>query len=97
MAGISSGEYPFVLTKYSSDRSSASYDILRLYDLKEQKSNKHSTVPFLIIPGPPRAGVIAELYVDPTSRFMLSAAGTRGLGGTCTEALIGYEINVTKN
>ncbi|KAL2689221.1 hypothetical protein Neosp_003273 [[Neocosmospora] mangrovei] len=73
----------------------ASHDILRLYDLRESRAFKHSTVPFLIIPGPPRAGVISSLYIDPTSRFMLSAAGTRGWEGTSTEVLIGYEINVT--
>jgi transcriptional activator SPT8 len=67
---------------------------MRLYDLQNTPSNKHSSVPFLIIPGPPRAGVISSLYIDPTSRFMLSAAGTRGWGDTSTEALIGYEINV---
>ena len=69
---------------------------MRLYDLKETKSSKHSTVPFLIIPGPPRAGVISSLYVDPTSRFMLSAAGTRGWEGSSTEVLIGYEISVVQ-
>ncbi|CAM1501533.1 Fc.00g035170.m01.CDS01 [Cosmosporella sp. VM-42] len=73
----------------------ASYDILRLYDLRDTRAFKHSTVPFLIIPGPPRAGVISSLYIDPTSRFMLSAAGTRGWEGTSTEVLIGYEINVS--
>ncbi|EHK22823.1 uncharacterized protein TRIVIDRAFT_114179, partial [Trichoderma virens Gv29-8] len=73
----------------------ASHDILRLYDLRESRAFKHSTVPFLIIPGPPRAGVISSLYVDPTSRFMLSAAGNRGWDGTNTEVLIGYEIHVT--
>ncbi|RDA85050.1 hypothetical protein CP532_4580 [Ophiocordyceps camponoti-leonardi (nom. inval.)] len=74
----------------------ASHDILRLYDLQDQQQRgfKHSTVPFLIIPGPPRAGVISSLYIDPTSRFMLSAAGTRGWEGTCTEVLIGYNIHV---
>ncbi|KAG6026847.1 hypothetical protein E4U19_002384 [Claviceps sp. Clav32 group G5] len=72
----------------------ASYDITRLYDLRDTSAFKHSTVPFLIIPGPPRAGVISSLYIDPTCRFMLSAAGTRGWEGTCTEALIGYEIQV---
>ncbi|KJZ74296.1 hypothetical protein HIM_06302 [Hirsutella minnesotensis 3608] len=72
----------------------ASHDIMRLYDLRETRSSKHSTVPFLIIPGPPRAGVISSLYIDPTSRFMLSAAGTRGWDGTSTEVLIGYEINI---
>ncbi|PHH75323.1 hypothetical protein CDD82_4487 [Ophiocordyceps australis] len=69
----------------------ASYDIMRLYDLRDTRSYKHH-VPFLVIPGPPRAGVISGLYVDATSRFMLSAAGTRGWEGTCTEVLIGYEI-----
>ena len=72
---------------------SASHDILRLYDLRDNKAFKHSAVPFIIIPGPPRAGVISSLYIDPTSRFMLSAAGTRGWEGTSTEVLIGYEIN----
>lgn len=71
----------------------ASHDILRLYDLHSGPS-KHSPPPFLIIPGPPRAGVISSLYVDASSRFMLSAAGNRGWEGTNTEVLIGYEINV---
>lgn len=75
--------------------SSASHDILRLYDLHDRRAFKHSTVPFLIVPGPPRAGVISSLYIDPTSRYMVSAAGTRGWNGTSTEVLIGYEINVT--
>ncbi|KAI0105351.1 WD40 repeat-like protein [Hypoxylon sp. NC0597] len=72
----------------------ASHDILRLYDLRSEHSSKHSPPPFLIIPGPPRAGVISSLYIDPSSRFMLSAAGNRGWEGTTTEVLIGYEINV---
>ncbi|KAI2463903.1 WD40 repeat-like protein [Annulohypoxylon bovei var. microspora] len=72
----------------------ASHDILRLYDLRSEHSTKHSPPPFLIIPGPPRAGVISSLHIDPSSRFMLSAAGNRGWEGTTTEVLIGYEINV---
>jgi len=72
----------------------ASHDILRLYDIRDTRAFKHSTVPFLIIPGPPRAGVISSLYIDPTARFMISAAGTRGWEGTSTEVIIGYEINV---
>ncbi|KAK3941976.1 WD40-repeat-containing domain protein [Diplogelasinospora grovesii] len=72
----------------------ASHDILRLYDLRETAAFKHSKVPFVIIPGPPRAGVISSLYIDPTSRIMISAAGTRGWDGSSTEVLIGYEINV---
>ncbi|KAK6856424.1 hypothetical protein PG995_006611 [Apiospora arundinis] len=73
----------------------ASHDILRLYDLRSQDaSTRRAPPPFLIVPGPPRAGVISSLYIDQTSRFMLSAAGTRGWEGTNTEVLIGYEINV---
>ncbi|KAI1506005.1 WD40-repeat-containing domain protein [Biscogniauxia marginata] len=72
----------------------ASHDILRLYDLRSDSSSKHSPPPFLIIPGPPRAGVISSLYIEPSSRFMISTAGNRGWEGTTTEVLIGYEINV---
>ncbi|KAI1194633.1 WD40-repeat-containing domain protein [Nemania serpens] len=72
----------------------ASHDILRLYDLRSDNAPKHAPPPFLIIPGPPRAGVIASLYIDASSRFMISAAGNRGWEGSTTEVLIGYEINV---
>jgi transcriptional activator SPT8 len=72
---------------------SASHDILRLYDLRDTSAFKGSSVPFLIVPGPPRPGVISSLYIDPTSRFMLSTAGTRGWDGSSTEVLIGYEIH----
>jgi transcriptional activator SPT8 len=74
----------------------ASHDILRLYDLRDNAAFKHSKVPFIIVPGPPRAGVISSLYIDPTSRIMISAAGMRGWDGTSTEVLIGYEIGVAK-
>lgn len=70
---------------------SASYDILRLYDLKEQDSTRHSVVPFLIVPGH-RTGVISQLYIDPTCSFLISAAGNRGWDGNTTEVLLGYEI-----
>ncbi|KAI0405937.1 WD40 repeat-like protein [Xylaria palmicola] len=77
----------------------ASHDILRLYDLGGAgavgaPAARHAPPPFLIIPGPPRAGVVASLYVDASSRFMISAAGNRGWEGSTTEVLIGYEINV---
>ena len=72
----------------------ASHDILRLYDLKEPQAFKHSTVPFLIVPGPPRAGVISALHIDPTCRYMISSAGNRGWEGSTTEVLIGYEIGI---
>ncbi|KAI6251069.1 Transcription factor spt8 [Erysiphe necator] len=72
----------------------ASNDILRLYDLKESQNVKRSTVPFLIVPGPPRAGVIAALHFDPTYKYMISIAGNRGWEGSTTEVLIGYEIGI---
>jgi transcriptional activator SPT8 len=70
----------------------ASYDILRLYDLKETQSQR-STVPFLIVPGH-RTGVVSHLYLDPACRFMLSTGGNRGWEGMSTEVLLGYEIGV---
>ncbi|KAJ9322945.1 hypothetical protein DTO027B5_2987 [Paecilomyces variotii] len=69
----------------------ASHDILRLYDLKDEQSSRHSTVPFLIIPGH-RTGVISQLYIDPACRFMISTSGNRGWEGNSTEVLLGYEI-----
>ncbi|RWA06536.1 hypothetical protein EKO27_g8565 [Xylaria grammica] len=72
----------------------ASHDIMRLYDLRSDNASKHAPPPFLIVPGPPRAGVISSLYIDASSRFMISAAGNRGWEGSSTEVLIGYEINV---
>ncbi|CAK7273500.1 Transcription factor spt8 [Sporothrix epigloea] len=70
----------------------ASHDILRLYDVQQTSAAPHSNVPFLIIPGPPRPGVISHLYIDQTSRYLISTAGTRGWEGNSTETLIGYEI-----
>lgn len=71
---------------------SASFDILRLYDLREE-TTKHSAVPYLIVPGH-RTGVISQLYLDPTCRFMISTGGTRGWEGSTTEVLLGYEIGI---
>ncbi|KAL8738284.1 MAG: hypothetical protein Q9181_000919 [Wetmoreana brouardii] len=73
----------------------ASYDILRLYDLEQQQTFKHSTIPFLIVPGH-RTGVISHLYIDPTCRYMISTAGNRGWEGNSTEVLLGYEIGIGK-
>ena len=70
----------------------ASYDILRLYDLKEPQSTR-STVPFLIVPGH-RTGVISQLFFDPACRFMISTGGNRGWEGASTEVLLGYEVAV---
>jgi len=72
---------------------SASFDILRLYDLREQENASKSAVPFLIVPGH-RTGVISALHIDPTCKYMISAAGNRGWDGHSTEVLLGYEINI---
>ncbi|OMP83962.1 Transcription factor spt8 [Diplodia seriata] len=70
----------------------ASYDILRLYDLKEQEGTKHAAVPYTIVPGH-RTGVISQLYLDPTCTFMISTGGNRGWEGSSTEVLLGYEVH----
>lgn len=74
---------------------SASHDILRLYDLQnEQNDNsRHSSVPFLIIPGH-RTGTISQLFVDNACRYMISTSGNRGWEGNTTEVFLGYEIGV---
>lgn len=73
----------------------ASYDILRLYDLKQSPSNK-STVPFLIVPGH-RTGTISHLYFSADCRYMMTTGGNRGWEGSPTEVLLGYEIGVPRS
>lgn len=78
---------------------SASYDILRQYDLSHttasttgSSSTNTAATPFLIVPGH-RTGVISQLYLDPTCSFMISTGGNRGWEGATTEVLLGYEIS----
>jgi transcriptional activator SPT8 len=79
---------------------SASYDILRQYDLSHTTASTTGTsattntaaTPFLIVPGH-RTGVISQLYLDPTCSFMISTGGNRGWEGATTEVLLGYEIS----
>ncbi|KAA8647089.1 hypothetical protein EYZ11_004101 [Aspergillus tanneri] len=73
----------------------ASHDILRLYDLKHEQVARHSTVPFLIIPGH-RTGTVSQLYIDQSCRFMVSTSGNRGWEGNTTEVLLGYEIGAPR-
>ena len=77
---------------YTNSRS-ASYDILRLYDLTQPDAGTKgaAATPFLIVPGH-RTGVISQLYLDPTCNFMISTGGNRGWEGASTEVLLGYEI-----
>ena len=76
---------------------SASYDILRLYDLTHDETSGTKTgasaTPFLIVPGH-RTGVISQLYLDPACNFLISTGGTRGWEGASTEVMLGYEIGI---
>ncbi|KAK6343002.1 Transcription factor spt8 [Orbilia javanica] len=69
----------------------ASFDNLRVYDLRDDEATRHSRVPFLIVPGH-HGGVLSSVYVDPTSNYLLTMAGNRGWEGTSTEVMLGYEI-----
>ncbi|AOA61041.1 Transcription factor [Komagataella phaffii CBS 7435] len=76
-----------------------SHDNIRLYDIRlhqeeAQASKKsRSKTPFLIIAGH-HGGVISDMYIDPTFRFMISASGNRGWQGTSTETVMIYEISI---
>lgn len=74
---------------------SASHDILRLYDLKEEQGSR-SSVPFLIIPGH-RTGTISQLYMDNACKYLISTGGNRGWEGSTTEVLLGYEISALQS
>ena len=77
-----------------------SNDNIRLYDLRlyNELSNtavntKKQATPFLIVPGH-HGGMLSQLYVDETGRFMVSASGYRGWGhGTYTDTVLIYEID----
>ena len=75
---------------------------MRLYDLSSD--GKHGVPPFWIIPGH-QSGTIASICISPFvndvnldvdegCRFMLTAGGNRGWGGTTTEVVMEYEVNV---
>ncbi|ODV94595.1 hypothetical protein PACTADRAFT_3481 [Pachysolen tannophilus NRRL Y-2460] len=68
------------------------YD-LRLYENSVNKNSKKSKIPFMIIPGH-HGGVLSDLYIDPTCRFMVSASGNRGWNGVSTEMVLIYEVTI---
>lgn len=88
---------------------SASYDILRQYDLSHPtastlsstiadakpaaSSSSSSAATPFLIVPGHRTGVISQLYLDPTCSFMISTGGNRGWEGATTEVLLGYEIS----
>lgn len=69
---------------------------LNLYDnlaLGTTANPKNQATPFLIIPGH-HGGILSNLHVDDTGRFMVSASGNRGWGHTNhTDAILVYEID----
>ena len=77
-----------------------SNDNIRLYNLKlyDELNNvsinsKKQATPFLIVPGH-HGGMLSQLYVDETGRFMVSASGYRGWGhGNYTDTVLIYEID----
>ncbi|EJS42783.1 spt8p [Saccharomyces arboricola H-6] len=76
----------------------ASRDNIRLYnvDVAVVASNpavKSSKVPFLIVPGH-HGGIISNLYLDPTSRFIISTSGNRGWQGNSTDTTLIYDIDL---
>ncbi|KAH3668014.1 hypothetical protein OGAPHI_001768 [Ogataea philodendri] len=74
-------------------------DNIRLYDLRlsanaqttEDSPKKRRKVPFMIIPGH-NGGILSDLYVDPTCRFMVSSSGNRGWQGKANDYVFIYEI-----
>ncbi|KAJ2886346.1 Transcription factor spt8 [Coemansia aciculifera] len=68
----------------------ASTDNVRIWDL-EQPAERRSTVPFQIIPGH-HGGTISSVFVDESSRYMLTPSGNRGWDGTSNGNNLGYEL-----
>ena len=67
------------------------HDNIRLYDLKNEQRGSRSTVPFSIVAGH-HGGVVSEMWVDPTCRFLISASGNRGWQGRAADFLFVYEF-----
>lgn len=80
-------------------------DNIRIYDLRlsdyDKETHEHHhhhhhhkrrrKVPFMIVPGH-NGGILSDIYVDPTSRFMISASGNRGWQGKASDYVFIYEI-----
>lgn len=55
------------------------------------RKRRRKRVPFMIVPGH-NGGVLSDMYVDPTSRFIVSASGNRGWQGKAADYVFIYEI-----
>ncbi|ODV84088.1 hypothetical protein CANARDRAFT_202000 [[Candida] arabinofermentans NRRL YB-2248] len=60
-------------------------------ELVDDGKNKNRKIPFMIIPGH-NGGILSDLYIDPTCRFMVSASGNRGWQGKAGDYVFIYEI-----
>jgi len=85
----------------------ASNDNIRMWNLMENEtvldvehilSNKLGVpkVPFIIIPGH-HGGMISEIYIDPSCRFMITSSGNRGWEEKTTNICLFYTIKPIKN
>ncbi|ORX81755.1 WD40 repeat-like protein [Anaeromyces robustus] len=85
----------------------ASNDNIRMWNLKENEtvldvehilSNKLGVpqVPFIIIPGH-HGGMVSDIFIDPTCRFMITASGNRGWEEKTTNICLFYTIKPIKN
>lgn len=85
----------------------ASNDNIRMWNLMENEtvldkehilSNKLGVpqVPFIIIPGH-HGGMISEIYIDPSCRFMVTSSGNRGWEEKTTNICLFYTIKPIKN
>lgn len=77
-----------------------SHDNIRLYNLglyhefaQETSSSKKRATPFFVIPGH-NGGVLSNLHVDDSGRFMISTSGNRGWGhSNYADAVLIYSID----
>jgi len=90
-----------------SNEYSASNDNIRMWNLMENEtvldkehilSNKLGVpqVSFIIIPGH-HGGMISEIYIDPSCRFMITSSGNRGWEEKTTNICLFYTIKPIKN
>lgn len=68
-----------------------SHDNLRLYDLAAEDKKGQAT-PFYVIPGH-HGGCLSTIYIDPSSRYLITASGNRGWQGVSTDVALIYDIN----
>ncbi|CAL9729461.1 transcription factor Spt8p [Monosporozyma unispora] len=70
----------------------ASRDNIRLFDTTSSQSSSNPSN-FLIVPGH-HGGIISNLYIDPTCRYLVSTSGDRGWQGQTTDTVLIYDIDL---